>query len=131
MTRTLLITKTNGDEVQIDIPESYKVTFGPAFVTTKEEISGKKVPMALRIYESDKMQLAIFTDVVGFRDMAIPIRVKQIKNQTKQGFVECEGVRKHTTFTATTSEWVNPDATTEEKPKLISRPADSEMFEES
>ena len=123
--RTLLITKNDGSELQIDIPVTYKVTFGPAFVGGSEKITGR-IPMALRIYETDKMQLAIFTDVSSFRDMAIPIRQKKVNTQTKDGFVECEGVRKRTTFQATTFDWVNPDES--DKPKLIERPTDIEIF---
>lgn len=87
--------------------------------------------MALRIYETDKVQLAIFTDIVGFRDMAIPIRVKEIKIQEKDGFMECDGIRKRTTFQAKTHNWVNPDREEEEdKPKLLGMPQDVELFGE-
>ena len=126
-TRTLLITKRDGEEIQIDIPATYKVTFGPAFITSKAYVGGKQVPMALRVYESDKMQLAIFTDVVSFRDLNIPMRVKQVKTQEKDGYIECEGVRKRTTFSATTSEWVNADAGPV-GPKLLQMPQDEEIF---
>lgn len=125
-TRTLLITKQNGDEIQVDIPVHWKVTFGPAFVNHGPKMEGR-IPMALRIYESDKMQRAIFTDVVAFRDLSIPMRIKQVKTQSKDGFMECEGVRKRTTFQATTHEWVNPDEKASDT-KQLDMPKDSEMF---
>lgn len=124
--RTLLITKTNGEEIQVDIPATWKVTFG-LLAPGKDANSGK---VALRIYEKETMQRAIFVDVAAFRDMSIPMRVKRVNVQEKDGFVECEGVRKRTTFQAKTSEWVNPDEETENKPKLLAMPTDTEVFGE-
>lgn len=124
--RTLLITQKNGDETQIDVPETWKITFGPAVVGMPK--SEGRVPMALRIYETEKLQRAIFTDVTSFRDMSIPIRVKKVNVQEKDGFMECEGVRKRTTFQASTTEWINPDEEVEDKP-LLTMPTDAEMFD--
>lgn len=125
--RTLLIEKTNGEEFQVDIPVTWKVTFGPAVPFTSKE-SGKTIPTALRIYESEKMQRAIFTDVISFRDLSIPMRIKKTHTQEKDGFMECEGIRKRTTFQATTSEWVNADEEVKREPALLQMPTDSEMF---
>lgn len=127
--RTLLVVKNDYTEFQVDIPDTYKVTFGPAFVGGTSAEKHGKIPMALRIYENEKMQLAIFTDVASFRDMSIPLRVKEVKIQEKDGFIECDGVKKRTTFQAKTYDWVNPDAKAEEQPKLL-KPSDTEMFGE-
>ena len=132
-TRTLLITRNNGEEIQIDIPEDWKVTFGPAAAgISMTDRSGKNMPMALRIYETEKLQRAIFLDVVSFRDMSIPIRIKRVDTQEKDGFMECEGIRKRTIFQASTVNWINPDAEVPEEnlPKL-SMPKDSEIFGET
>lgn len=127
-TRTLLIIHENGNETQIDIPESWKVTFGLASPGA-EHVKGGKVGLALRIYETEKMQRAIFTDVVSFRDMSIPIRIKKVNVQEKDGFMECDGVRKRTTFQASTTEWVSPDVDNSNNatPKLA-MPSDQEVF---
>lgn len=124
-TRTLLIKQADGTEIQIDIPVDWKVTFGPAALGI-EKHSGR-VPMALRVYETEKMQRAIFTDVVWFRDTSIPIRIKRVNTREKEGYVEYEGARKRTSFRATTTEWVNPDEDDGE-PKLIQMPSDQELF---
>lgn len=129
-TRTLLITRRDGEEIQVDVPVDWKVTYGPAAVgIALSERNGKSIPMALRIYETEKMQRAIFTDVVSFRDMSIPIRVKKVNVQEKDGFMECEGVRKRTTFQASTVSWVDPDSSepSENLPK-IGMPTDKEIF---
>lgn len=124
-TRTLLITKKNGEEMQVKVPVGWYVTFGPVAVATSR--SDGRMPMALRIYESDKNQRAIFTDIESFRDMAIPVRVKKTNVQEKEGYMECEGVKKKTTFQAVTTEWTDPD-NVEDKPALLGMPKDSEIY---
>ncbi len=127
--RTLLITKKDGEEIQIDIPEEWKVTFGPAVAGLSPKTDGR-IPLVLRVYESDKMQRAIFADVVSFRDTSIPMRVKKVDVKEKSGFMECDGVRKHTTFEARTTNWVNPDEVAEDpEPRpLLKMPSDTEML---
>lgn len=133
-TRTLLIAHRDGTEEQVDIDKNCKVTFGPAVVGYKDT-EKRTVPMALRIYEGksdNSAQLAIFTDVVSFRDMAIPIRRKKINTQEKEGFIEFEGQRKATHFQAQTVEWVNPDNDSKApETKQIEMPSDTEIFGDS
>lgn len=128
--RTLLVTRSDGEEFQIDIPKDWSVTFGPAAVGIPK-VEGK-VAMALRIYEGDTKtgkQRAIFCGITSFRDMAIPIRVKKIDIQEKEGFMECDGVRKRTTFQARQQAWVNPDADPETSSNaLLNMPQDDTMF---
>ena len=129
--RTLLIKQEDGSEIQIDIPETWKVTFGPAHIgeTVKSSSSGK-VSMALRVYESEKMQRAVFTNVLWFRDMSIPVRVKKINVQEKEGYMEVDGAKKKTIFQAKTSVWVDPDneeGQSQDFPQLKA-PSDQEMF---
>lgn len=127
--RTYLITHINGQETQVDIPEDWKVTFGPAVRGNSAGLGsnphGPKIPLALRFYENDTKQRAIFTDVISFRDMSIPIRVKKRSVQEKDGYMEYDGVRKRTTFQATSEEWVNPDLATPALPQL---PSDETIF---
>ena len=123
--RTLLVRKKDGSEFQIDIPEEWKVTFGPIAIGASK--SDGRIPIALRIYETEKLQRAIFTDVDSFRDMSIPIREKHVNVQTKDGFVEVDGSRKRTSFQAQTFEWIDPDDTPEGG-KLLSMPSDQEVF---
>ena len=87
-----------------------------------------KIPVALRFYENETKQRAIFTDVVSFRDMSIEIQEEIVNTQTKDGYVECDGVRKRTTFEASTREWVNPD-TYEDNKLLPAPPSDEEIYQ--
>lgn len=129
-TRTIQITKSNGDEIQVDIPASWKITFGPAVTGNGKTLAdGRRVmPMALRLYETDTQQRAIFTDVISFRDLSIPMRVKQVRVQEKDGYTELDGVRKRTTFQAKTHEWVPADDIKEPDKPLLGMPKDQEIF---
>jgi hypothetical protein len=66
--------RMQGDRFRIDIPANFKVTFGS--LTPGSKYGGA---MALRVYESETKQRAVFTDVVSFRDLSIPVR-KYVKN---------------------------------------------------
>jgi hypothetical protein len=108
--KTYLIEKEDGTRMKVTVPEEWKVTFGPA---AKGVNSGSgprlKMPMALRFYESETKQRAIFTDVIGFRDTSIPIEVEKTDVQEKDGFTEVDGVRNRSTFQVKTKKWVDPD----------------------
>jgi hypothetical protein len=107
---TYLIVHEDGTERKITVPSDWKVTFGPAAKgINKAAHQNFKIPLALRFYEAETKQRAIFTDVVSFRDLSIKTEVKRISTQEKQGFMECDGKRKATTFQAKTEEWVDPD----------------------
>lgn len=125
--KTYIITRDNGTRSRITVPEDWKVTFGPA-ARGNHRSSGSnnmKVPMALRFYESEKKQRAIFTDIVSFRDASIKMEDEKVRTEEKDGYTECEGVRKRTTFRATVKEWVDPDEEDSAVPLL---PTDKEIF---
>jgi hypothetical protein len=126
--KTYIITHEDGTVQRITVPASWKVTFGPAakgMNAGRGSGPGYKIPLALRFYEADTKQRAIFTDVVSFRDASIKIEEQISRVQEKDGYMECEGVKKRTAFRATVKEWVNPDEVPE-KPALL--PSDSEMY---
>lgn len=123
-----LIEKENGKRMKIIVPANWKVTFGPAARgLDKANNPGRyAMPLALRFYENETQQRAIFTDVKSFRDLSIPVMIEEVRSQEKDGHIEVEGKRKTTRFRATTREWINPDKATEEFPQL---PSDSEIFD--
>lgn len=128
--KVYIITHEDKTKKRITVPADWKVTFGPA---ARGENAGNrsgqnlKMPMALRFYQSENKQRAIFTDVVSFRDASIKIEEEKTNIQEKEGYMECEGVRKKTVFSATVKEWVNPDAIDDTKTPLL--PSDREMFD--
>lgn len=116
---TYLIEFKNGKRQRITVPSSWKVTFGPAAAganSAKYVGEGRApMPLALRFYEAENRQRAIFTDVLNFRDTSIKIEEEQINTQEKQGYVEVDGKRKATSFRAETRDWVNPDSVSPDK----------------
>ena len=108
---TYLIIHEDGTERKITVPSNWRVTFGPAARGSHGAKYGStlKMPLCLRFYENETKQRAIFTDVVSFRDLSIKTEIKKVSVQEKQGFMECDGKRKATTFQAVSEEWVNPD----------------------
>jgi hypothetical protein len=125
--KNYLIEKENGKRMRITVPANWKVTFGPAARGLDKSTNPQRyqMPLALRFYENETQQRAIFTDVKSFRDMSIPVMVEEIRTQEKDGHIEVEGKRKTTVFRATTKEWVDPDKATDEFPQL---PSDSDIF---
>lgn len=124
---TYLIEFENGHRQKITVPSEWKVTFGPLAI--KGANSGKslnnKMPIALRFYENDKKQRAVFTNVLSFRDMGIVIEEEKVDVQQKDGYVECDGQRKGVTFQATSRQWVNPNEPQKPFPAL---PSDADIF---
>ena len=72
---TYLIETRNGD-YKVTVPSDWKAVFTPVGAT-KDDF--RKGSMALRFYESDKKQRALFSDVMNFRDLSIPVQRKVIK----------------------------------------------------
>ena len=125
---TYLIEFKNGRRQKITVPKDWKVTFGPAAAgVNKKGMGGRDVPLALRFYENENRQRAIFTDVVYFRDTSIEIQEEKINTQQKDGFMECDGHRKGVTFQAISKEWINPDEPSDSLPML---PSDESIFED-
>lgn len=78
---------THDATYRIDIPDDWKVTYGPIAIGGSKrgswDASGGS--MALRLYESEVRQRAIFTGVTSFRDLSIPVKklVRTVKEESK------------------------------------------------
>jgi len=72
---TYRIDLMDGSQVDIDIPSSWKVTFGPLLASGSSYHNSANSGNCLRIYESKDKQRAIFTNVRAFRDLSIPVKV--------------------------------------------------------
>lgn len=109
---TYMIEFTDGKRKKITVPSSWKVTFGPVAVRKSGSVAlpyKDKMPQALRFYESETKQRAIFTNVASFRDMSIEIHEERVSSQSKTGTIEIEGSRKIANFRTEMKEWINPD----------------------
>ena len=81
---TLLVQRDRNGDFTIQIPASWKVTFG-AVNPGSNGHSGRDLH-CLRIYEGEKLR-AVYCDVRGFRDLSIPMAVKVSKETGSASWV--------------------------------------------
>jgi hypothetical protein len=105
-TRTYEVRTTEGS-YRIDIPADWKVTYGPVSPGTKGSYGEGN---ALRIYESDTKQRAIFTGVQSFRDVSIPVQRLMVKRKGSEEFEsDTSGNRRGRTEVVVERKWVSVD----------------------
>lgn len=75
--RTLEIA-TNEQVFRITIPATWKTTFG-AIVPGAKASTGYQGGWGLRIWEAQDKQRAVFTNVIAFKDVAIPMQIKAVR----------------------------------------------------
>lgn len=105
-TKRFLIERTGGESLVVEIPASWKVTFGKLHPTDGRDSydgSGK----TLRMYESDNKQRAVFTNVIAFRDLSIKVRRKVVNVEEKKFFAKKEGKQVSNEELKTTVLWVD------------------------
>lgn len=108
--RTYEIATISG-KFRMDIPETWKVTFGPVSPGSKGGYaSGGN---CLRVYESDTKQRAIFLDVVSFRDLSIPVQRLVVREEGKEKWEVDNGNRKRSSSVKAERRWV-PESEIEE-----------------
>jgi hypothetical protein len=81
---TLLVQRDRNGDFTIQIPASWKVTFGA--VNPGNGNVGRHDLHCLRIYEGEKLR-AVYCDVRGFRDLSIPMAVKVSKETGSASWV--------------------------------------------
>lgn len=99
---------TNEGRYRVTVPASYKVTFGPVAVGGKLRGGGYGEPggsMALRIYESDTKQRAVFVGVRSFRDLSIPLMREHVQVEGSTEWVAAENLSTSNSKRVTKREW--------------------------
>jgi hypothetical protein len=99
--RTYEIVSAEG-RFRMDIPEDWKVTYGP--VSPGGKYGGGS--NALRVYESDTKQRAIFIDVTSFRDLSIPVQRLLIKEEGSETWAVDRNSRRRSSTTNIQRKWV-------------------------
>lgn len=65
---------------RVEVPTTWKVTIGPILPpSNKRGFSSNHNGTALRFYESEKVQRAMFRDVISYRDLSLPIMKKYVQ----------------------------------------------------
>lgn len=88
-TRTYEIVTSRGKQ-RITVPETYKVTFG-AVVPGAKAAGYSGGGWGLRIWESADKQRAVFSDVVSFRDLSIPVEVMAVRKFGEETWTADDG----------------------------------------
>lgn len=73
--RTYEIAFRDGQLIRVDIPETWKVTYGPV---VGADGGGSKV-FAFRAWETAERQRIMLTEVTSFRDVSRPIMVRAVR----------------------------------------------------
>lgn len=76
-TRELLLERNGRPDLRITIPEDWKITFAP--VNPSQGYGDN----ALRLYETKDKQRAVFTNIVSFRDLSIPVQQRLVETKDK------------------------------------------------
>lgn len=87
-TRTYEIVTTRGKQ-RVTVPESYKITFGA--VVPGSKANGYGGGWGLRIWETADKQRAVFSDVISFRDLSIPIEVAAVRKFGSDEWIADDG----------------------------------------
>lgn len=127
--KILLLELKGNKKKKIIIPENWKVTFGPLVPGSKGGYNGHS-GLALRIYESPTKQRAVFTDVVSFRDLSIPVEEEVLKIHQQKAYKDTPEGRKDFTVEAQVREWRNADDQHEPDEEFLSLPPADEYEEE-
>ena len=98
---------TSGGLFRIDIPEDWKVTYAPVSPAGAKGYGGDPT-LALRVYENDTKQRAIFTNVRSFRDLSIPVQRLEVKKKGSDSWEADRNGSKSSSETVIERRWV-PD----------------------
>ena len=118
MSRTLLVTKTDGKEAKITIPDDIRITFGPwsppSAKSDNSNYGQRALAGTLRIYrgatKASESIILVMTDVEGFREIPVIDYLEKVtvekgatmwESDTK-GYVREEKVQR-------TDEWVTAE----------------------
>ena len=102
-TRSILIEHSQGGATIVDgIPASAKITFGPVQPGGR----GYGGDNVLRIYTSASNQLAVFRDVLSFRDLSLAVRVREVTSSHDSQSVSGPEGERYSATSQTTGRFV-------------------------
>lgn len=96
-----------GRQIVENIPATAKITFGPV---TPGKASGYGERNCLRIYTAGNNQLAVFTEVLYFRDLSLTVKTEKVSKKQTQESVTGPGLAFATVATEEKFEWEEDSA---------------------
>jgi hypothetical protein len=112
--RTYEIVTQREGKFRIDIPETWKVTFGPVIGAKGYESSG----LAFRVWETDKQQRALFTNVTSFRDLSLPMMREAVRKFGTDDWIIDDGSWTGKKAEQVERQWVPADDVKTETPQV-------------
>lgn len=110
--------------IRITVPSSWKVTYGPVAQGGNGRMNSS---LALRFYENETKQRAIFTDVKSFRDTALPLfRKVEVVQGEDQYTYDDRGNRQLVKKAAVQTYWekMNDDVPADQAEERADQPAE-------
>ena len=127
-TRTYEIVTSRGRQ-RITVPDTYKVTFG-AVVPGSAKSAGSSYNSGgwgLRIWESADKQRAVFSDVVSFRDLSIPLEIAAVREFGTERWRRDDGSYTGKKAATVEKQWMPVDEVTDDPepmPETVDDPDD-------
>jgi hypothetical protein len=90
--RTYEIELSHG-AVRVDIPESYRVTYGPVIGPGSKGggTAAYGTGNAFRAWENENKQRLLLTDVVSFRDLSLPMKRRAVRKFGTESWMADDG----------------------------------------
>ncbi len=113
-TLTIIMGCKNGSLRRVTFPANWKITFGSVNPGGKVYDPANH-GLCLRLYENKDKQRAVFTDVMWFRDEALPVTERVTRKRTKR--IGKHGTKNDNVVVAEMREhkWVDPLADEEDE----------------
>lgn len=106
-TRSILIERYGEEPLIVEgIPATAKITYGP--VQPGKQSYGEH--NALRIYTSGNNQLAVFLNVLSFRDLSLNVKERKVTSSSESTTEVGPDGKRHDSMGTTSYEWVEVSA---------------------
>lgn len=118
--RTYEIEFSNGSAIRVDIPETYKVTYGPIIGPGSAKSGGTAAyggGNAFRAWENENRQRLLFTDVVRFRDISLPMQRRAVRKFGTEIWMADDGKWTGQKSLEVQKSWVDIDQIDERPPE--------------
>lgn len=137
--KTIVMETIGGKKRRVVVPAKCKVTFGAVCPGSSGQKDGSgysgRYGWCLRVYETKDRYLAVFTDVVSFREESVKVQERITRSKAKRVHDAGPDGRQEAVVEARVTEWVDPDDpdggdSTNKYAKLLAegKPSDEEPF---
>jgi hypothetical protein len=109
-TKTYEIVMTSGKRQRITIPATWKVSFGaivPASAKSTAQGYSGSTGWGLRVWESTDKQRAVYSGVVEFWDVSIPVQVRAVRYYGKEEWLIDDGTYINGKAALVEKQWVD------------------------